>query len=342
MRYVLALTASLVVFAGAARAASPVNLYRTPTPLSFPVAVAADRSGDVWFLESDANKLGIFHASTATFSEYAIPTVKSVPVDMGIDSKGAVWFIEQDANQVARFDPVKGSFEEYEIPTPKSQPFNLAIDEKGRVWFTEFAANKIGVFDPAAKKSKEFPIPSKLSQPAGIIVKSGLVWFIESGANMLGCLDPATGRIKEYPIPIPFAVPSELAADKNGGLWFGARKDKKIVSFNTWKKEFREYGLPGKSLPEGIAADSEGFIWYCDKWKGKIGRLDPRDGGVVEVDLPPSLKPFAISAGAGKVWFTEISAHKLGVIETAAFSKKSGLSVELDRYERESLKDVKK
>ena len=161
MRVVLAVI-MLVLSARASYAAPAAEFYTIPTPLAFPIAIAADRKGEIWFLESDSNKLGRFRPETGTFSEYEIPTVKSIPVDVAVDSKGMVWFLEQDANQVGVFNPARGTFAEYEVPTPKSQPYKLALDKKGRVWFTEFSAGKIGVFDPSTKKFREYAIRARL------------------------------------------------------------------------------------------------------------------------------------------------------------------------------------
>lgn len=334
IKAVLAILALLFTASGSA--ASGINFYPIPTPLSFPIAAASAASGDIWFLESEANKLGVFRVKSETFTEYRIPTVKSVPVDLAVDSKGMVWFIEQDANQIGKFDPAKGAFEEFEIPTPRSQPYKIAIDPKGRVWFTEFSSSKIGVFDPATRKFKEYGTPSRASQPVGISASDdGTVWFIETGVNKLASLDPSSGKMKEFLIPIPFAVPGELVSDGKA-LWFSARKDKKLVRFAPGKG-FKEFQLPGRRVPEGLLAEG-GQIWYCDQFEGKVGRMDSKEGTFVEIDLPPSTRPFAIAITKGKVWFTEISRHKLGVIELASVEKKKpGSEVILDRESREAI-----
>ena len=125
---------------------------------------------------------------------------------------------------------------------------------------------------------------------------------------------------------------------KGGDLWFGARKDRKLVRFSTGSHKFTVFDMPGKRVPEGLAVDRDGFIWYSDRFAGRIGRLDAGKKDFVEIEMPMSIKPFAITVSpSGRVWFTEISLHKLGVVDSEAFSETRGTSVRLTTSDREAL-----
>ncbi len=59
------------------------------------VAIAADKDGNIWFLEYRGNKIGVFKPGTAEFHEFDIPTFNSLPGGLVLDSKRSLlWFTE--------------------------------------------------------------------------------------------------------------------------------------------------------------------------------------------------------------------------------------------------------
>jgi len=70
--------------------------------------------------------------------------------------------------------------------------------------------------------------------------------------------------------------------------------------------------------PNGIAAGSDGNLWFTELFGNKIGRITPA-GTITEFGVPTaSSEPFAIAAGPdGNVWFTEYVANKVGRITPA-------------------------
>jgi hypothetical protein len=78
------------------------------------------------------------------------------------------------------------------------------------------------------------------------------------------------------------------------------------------------FALPDPaSQPAGIAAGSDGNLWFTEYGAGRIGRITPA-GAIAEFPLAPGAKPAGIAAGPdGNLWFTERGADRIGKITPA-------------------------
>ena len=57
-----------------------------------PTGIAADKSGDIWFTEADANRIGRFHPATSAFTEYPLPQGSIAPGGIALGSDNRIWF----------------------------------------------------------------------------------------------------------------------------------------------------------------------------------------------------------------------------------------------------------
>jgi virginiamycin B lyase len=68
-----------------------------------------------------------------------------------------------------------------------------------------------------------------------------------------------------------------------------------------------KYTLPtANGRPRRIQVDDKGIVWFAEFDGGKIGRLDPKTGAIVEFQLPGP-KPTSYALGIdrdGKVWYS--------------------------------------
>jgi len=80
-----------------------------------------------------------------------------------------------------------------------------------------------------------------------------------------------------------------------------------------------EFEVPtASSTPNGIAAGSDGNLWFTEYTTNKIGRITPA-GVITEFNVPTANSaPRQIAAGPdGNLWFTEFSSNKIGKITTS-------------------------
>jgi streptogramin lyase len=144
--------------------------------IRFPIQLAVDHNGTVWFTDHVSNQFGSFNPSThewrvfpigycsASFADCAI----GLPNAISLDSSGMIWFSEHYAGRVARYDPSIGTLTEYAVPatTPpliwweSPGPGNL-------VWFVAVGLGEIGYV------SADLPIPISISALDSIELQQG-------------------------------------------------------------------------------------------------------------------------------------------------------------------------
>jgi len=290
--------------------------YATPTTHSFPTRIAIDISDNIWFIESNYNKIGRYRIGKGEFSEHAIPTPSSIPTDVAVGSSGKIWLTESNANQIGAFDPASQTFKEYDVPTIESMPSRIAVDPSGNVWFTEFFGNKVGMFDP----KRETPIPTPSSRPAGIITdKNGVIWFLETQGNKLSRLDPRDGKIREFDLPNKHESPRDLAMDKSGMIWFGGNIGRNLMMFNPATRKFKTHTMHDGSVVEAMAASPDGKLYFSLKTSSKIGVFDPKAGKFLEIDVAVGKsRPNGIGVDSkGNIWFADTEKSALFRMDAA-------------------------
>jgi streptogramin lyase len=90
------------------------------------------------------------------------------------------------------------------------------------------------------------------------------------------------------------------------------------TDYPTNKPVLTDYAVPLFSTPSGIAAGSDGNVWFTERDANKIARITP-GGAITEFAVPtPGALPTTIAAAPdGSLWFTMAGAPKLGRITTA-------------------------
>ena len=159
-------------------------------------------------------------------------------------------------------------------------------------------------------KIQTFPAPTVAVKGQDVTTgPDGNLWFTEPGVGKIGRTTPS-GAVSEFPLPQGHEAAGAIIAGPDGNLWF-TEADR--VGRVTPAGVVTEFPVdPGAHLT-GIAAASDGNIWFMDTDNHKIGRVTP--GGVVtELPIPAatSLKSYGnvnlfhdLSAGPdGNLWYT--------------------------------------
>ena len=204
-----------------------------PTNGSFPMRLALDMQGRIWFTEFLGNKIGVFDPASNRLQEYPIPTNMSGPTDLTFDEQGVLWFSESYARQLGRFSVQNQSFAEYPLGAETasqivSSPVGITVDKEGDVWVADHGGNWIIQFDPITQAIVKYPthFPPEDVYPISLvndllIDSSGRVWFAEHGGNSVGYYEPETRTMVEFPIPTgPISTTLWLALAPNGDVWF--------------------------------------------------------------------------------------------------------------------------
>jgi virginiamycin B lyase len=135
--------------------------------ITFPIQLAVDGGGVVWFTDHGLGQFGSFNPSTGEWRVFGIGYCSEsynpdcpvgLPNAMSLDSNGRIWFSEHFAGRVAKYDPTTGSLTEYFVPAATIPyvwwmwpgPGNL-------VWFTAFGLGEIGYVNAS------LPVPISIS-----------------------------------------------------------------------------------------------------------------------------------------------------------------------------------
>jgi virginiamycin B lyase len=80
----------------------------------------------------------------------------------------------------------------------------------------------------------------------------------------------------------------------------------------------RTFAVPAGSRPHDVAPAADGSVWYTAQAVGRLGRLDPRTGGVTEVDLGRGSAPHGVIVGPdGAPWITDGGLNALVRVDPA-------------------------
>jgi streptogramin lyase len=144
--------------------------------ITFPIQLAVDRSGDVWFTDHGSNQFGSFSPSTQTWKVFPIGYCSASFADCGIglpnaisvDSNGDIWFSEHYAGRVARYDPLNRTLTEYPVPA-NTPPYVwwMSPGPGNLVWFVAFGLGEIGYVNAS------LPIPISMSSVNSVELEQG-------------------------------------------------------------------------------------------------------------------------------------------------------------------------
>ncbi len=289
-------------------------------------AITSSFSGsELYFIESNSNKIGRLMPSTNAITEWNIPTTNSLPSSIKFDpSAGNAYFIESSSNRIGQLNPTTNAITEWNIPTNNSSPSILAVDSStGNVYFIESNSNKIGRLVPSTNMITEWNLSSnyfnstKYNEPM-VLSKSispkilevdsstGNVYFIESNSNKIGRLVPSTNMITEWLTRTNTINTKYLTLGFNAELYFIESNSNKIGRLVPSTNMITEWNIPTtNSLPSSIKFDpSTGNVYFIESNSNKIGRLVPSTNAITEWNLQE--KPIIMDVdSAGNVHFID-------------------------------------
>ena len=156
---------------------------------ALPTSIEFDPStGNVYFIESNSNKIGRLVPTTNTITEWTIPTnaneSKLIELALGFGAN-EVYFIESNSNKIGRLVPTTNTITEWTIPTNASLPTSIEFDPStGNVYFIESNSNKIGRLVPLNTDYTNWTLDK---HPAIIDVdSSGNIHYLDETLEILG------------------------------------------------------------------------------------------------------------------------------------------------------------
>jgi len=122
--------------------AGTITQHLIPTIFAYPTGITLGPDGNLWFTESNGNKIGRL-SPRGGFKEYPLPAPNSMPIGITTGPDGNLWFTERYGDQIGRITTT-GQITEFHVSQKTGgRPIDIARGPTSALWFTEFA-RKIG------------------------------------------------------------------------------------------------------------------------------------------------------------------------------------------------------
>ena len=271
------------------------------------LALAAAPDGGIWMNREFRHSLQGFDPQSRSFTTLSIPQVDGAGIfaimtsppndlrtrnsvlgeDVEVDSQGNVWFTEGGAV----YYPGKGNDYDYTIACDIYQdpdchycipgnPDYGTCKTAAAQWYN---TSRVVKYDPTNDQFSCFNSPMDNSMIQGVLVDEtrGIVWYAEGGLAE----DPYGTRSGNAITGITMgSTLSNCAFDP-----YSHQRDQLCANGPAdnchWRFPLENEGRS----PAHLALDPEGNIWFTEYWGARIGRLNPANGQIVELPLPPTI-----------------------------------------------------
>ncbi len=298
------------------------------------MALTVGPDGAVWFTES-SGKIGRLSGATGAVTEFnPSPGIGPNLITSGPD--GNLWFSVDRSFDLERM-----------TPTGQTTLFTLGLGVEcltsgplGSLWFGSQGAlgdNTGRVYQLTTDGGvTALPILPKhgfeaTAVPTGLIVGPDQnLWYSDAFANYVSRLTPSG-------VVTAFATSGQaydMCAGPDGNVWFTERQaqmigriapDGTLTEFATPSPSSNS-GITTGSGPAAITAGPDGAIWFTFNFDDLLGRVTTDGQSITFVPVPsPNTHLPGIVAWAGRLWFVEQEAGKIGVFTPASSGDDGGL-----------------
>ena len=316
----LMLTMLLLLIAGAPSASAQlIKEYAIPTANSQPHHIALGPDGNLWFTETNTDKLAKITTAGA-ITECPALTAGSQPVGIVTGPDSNLWFNEfaAGANKLVQMDTSCNILNSYPVPTAGAGPAYMIVGPDNNLWFVEQNVGNIATFVLSSKTFNTYSTTSASSDPEFIVAgPDGNMWFTEFTAGKIGKITTA-GLITEYPTPSS-TNPRTITVGPDNNLWFtldgpNGNSIGKIVIASLPAMAIFQNPTSGSPSPFFIIPGPDGGLWFTEFSGNAIGRITTAGVFTGYYPVPTSAsEPRAMALGPqGAIWFTEQTGNNIG------------------------------
>jgi len=312
-----------------------VTKFRLPGN-KFPNGITTLSDGSVWFGEQSVPGLAHLY-SNGTMLEYAWPFTYSPSATSiwgVVQWNGRIWASDALGGQIVSLDPSNAALYVLKLSEAAAFPYTITVGSDGALWFTELFVSKIGRID-AQCKLEEFALPQNFGgTPTQIEFENGTAGYYLDGGNVstgLGTL--LSFNPKQFsPQPIGgmfnLRAPSSLMVGSDG-IWV-AQHSSSAVAFYSFREDSWVFyptspvSYEDTTLPYFVATNGS-QVWFNEHYANRMALIDTEYSLLTEYSLsnPPVSRIIGIdnaltfSLGAGKAWFTELTANYVGYVDAS-------------------------
>ena len=207
---------------------------------------------------------------------------------------GATWVTRDNADEVVRIDRA-GRLRRIAI----SSPYDVTV-ATGAAWVTSFETGTVTRLDLAGRRERVLRVGR---HPTGIAACGGRVWVGHGReATWITAIEPRTGRMRRVDVGVRAA---RWPRCLRGELWVTSEDSALRLDPGTGTPRGR-FRLGSTLAEAALGAGSSAGVWVTDKEHGRVHRLDPVAGQVVD-SFPAGPGALALQHFAGSVWVTSFA-----------------------------------
>jgi streptogramin lyase len=292
--------------------------FKVPTAAAGLNHLTTGPDGNIWFVETDANKIAKITTS-GQVTEYKVPIASSMPIDITAGPDGAMWFTMSAVNMIGHVT-TSGVFKTFTVPTANSAPWGITYNPAdGLIWLTESGVGKIASLTTAGVFKEYTDFNGAADGPRAITAGPiGRVWYVTSNSRLNYHGGNGYGESSPAGITTAYAV----TQGDDGALWVGHDSTvSRIAQFGATPTDY----LQGYAIA-GITAGSDRGVWFTmsnANNSGYVGRITT--AGITTLYAQPptgaatlaKFNPVGITSGPdGAMWFTDAGNNMIGRIPT--------------------------
>jgi copper transport protein len=197
-----------------------------------------------------------------------------------------------------------------------------AFGNDGKIWYLDPTKSIVGDYDPKTNISEQYTIPIE-GVPSGMAIDQRQqedVWLTVGGQSIsIVRMSPSSSNFTIFEIPTPDSLPTSVAVDNQGFVWF-TESVGKVGRLDPASGNITEYQPLEESLeePTAILPDPESSNVYITEHEGKaISVLDPILNLFYRYPaVNPEGLPFGLALDTyGNVWFAQHVIDEIGVLD---------------------------
>lgn len=287
----------------------------------------APGSREIWFLETDKDRIGALDPENGAVTWYPVPAEGDQgPHTMNSDADGNIWVGLEDSFHIGRLNTKSKEWRLY--PPPAGTVFGVThdfafnsdrhvqADAQGRIWITDLGKNELWGLHVDSGEVKTYRLPMvggeshfhSLLYGASIDAENNRLWWAQL-FGVAGSFDLEKDIAERI---IPYARgegPRRLAIDE-GILWvplFGTSQLSKVDTRTGL--ELARYQIPDRgSSPYGITLDKKrNAIWAATCNSDRIYRFDIAEEKWTHYPLPRReayIRMIEVDPETGDIWTT--------------------------------------
>jgi YD repeat-containing protein len=266
---------------------------------------------NLWVGESGGKIAKVTTSGAVT--TYTLPVGSVTVLTAGPD--GNVWFTDELYEKIGKIT-TSGVITEYSI---SGSPRGITAGPDGNLWFTDVKSQKIGKITTAGVVTE---YGSGIGAERITLGPDGNLWFTDTGKYKVGKITTA-GVITEYTVATTgLHQLTSIVSGPDGNVWFTDAITKQIDKVTT-SGTVSMYTVPFS--PWHITAAADNKLWYTSS--GGLGSITT-SGVTTSYGVPGGAGEGLTYGPDGAVWYSTLSAHKVGKVSPALLDSAEAKSPE--------------